>query len=83
MFRAKRIEGVALAGTDQDEPLARQAFRRGNIEGLTLGAGEPTGTTIPAVIGNAIYDATGARLRSVPFTPERVRTAVAATRKST
>lgn len=41
------------------------------------GAGEPTATAIPAAIGNAIFDATGARLRSIPFTPERVRQALA------
>ncbi len=42
------------------------------------GAGEPTACAIPAAIGNAIFDATGARLRSVPFTPERVKAALAA-----
>ncbi len=41
------------------------------------GAGEPTATAIPAAIGNAIYDATGARLRSIPFTPDRVLQALA------
>jgi CO/xanthine dehydrogenase Mo-binding subunit len=41
-----------------------------------LGAGEPTACTIPAAIANAIFDATGARLRTVPFTPERVKEAL-------
>jgi CO/xanthine dehydrogenase Mo-binding subunit len=36
------------------------------------GAGEPTACAIPAAIGNAVFDATGARLRAVPFTPEQV-----------
>jgi CO/xanthine dehydrogenase Mo-binding subunit len=36
------------------------------------GAGEPTAAVVPAAVANAIYDATGARLRSVPFTPEKV-----------
>jgi len=27
-------------------------------------------------VGNAIYDATGARIRQVPFTPERVKAAM-------
>ena len=39
----------------------------------TLGAGEPTNSAIPAAIANAIFNATGARLRTVPFTPERVK----------
>jgi hypothetical protein len=30
----------------------------------------------PAAIGNAIFDATGARLRDLPFTPERVKAAL-------
>jgi CO/xanthine dehydrogenase Mo-binding subunit len=41
-----------------------------------LGAGETSITLTAAAIGNAIFDATGARLRAVPFTPERVRDAL-------
>ena len=41
------------------------------------GAGEPTACAIPAAIGNAVFDATGARLRAVPFTPDRVLAALA------
>jgi CO/xanthine dehydrogenase Mo-binding subunit len=41
-----------------------------------LGAGELSITVTPAPIGNAIFDATGARLRTVPFTPERIRAAL-------
>jgi nicotinate dehydrogenase subunit B len=37
-----------------------------------IGAGETAITVTPAAIGNAIFDATGGRLRHVPFTPERV-----------
>jgi CO/xanthine dehydrogenase Mo-binding subunit len=44
------------------------------------GAGENTITVVPGAIGNAIFDATGVRLRQVPFTPERVKAALAATR---
>jgi CO/xanthine dehydrogenase Mo-binding subunit len=42
------------------------------------GAGETAITIIAAAIGNAIFDATGARVREVPFTPERVKAAIAA-----
>jgi len=31
---------------------------------------------VPSAIANAIFDATGARLRSVPFTPEKVLAAL-------
>jgi CO/xanthine dehydrogenase Mo-binding subunit len=43
------------------------------------GAGEPAICPVTAAIGNAIHDATGIRLRQVPFTPDRVRTALAGT----
>ena len=43
----------------------------------TFAAGEPTPCAIPAAIGNAVFDATGVRLREVPFTPERVLAAMA------
>ena len=44
------------------------------------GAGETAITVTPAAIGNAIFDATGARLRELPFTPERVKAALLAHR---
>jgi CO/xanthine dehydrogenase Mo-binding subunit len=43
-----------------------------------LGGGEPSIGPVPAAIANAIFDATGARLREAPFTPERVLKAVRA-----
>jgi len=42
------------------------------------GAGETTITVIGAAIANAIYDATGARVREIPLTPERVKAALSA-----
>jgi nicotinate dehydrogenase subunit B len=42
------------------------------------GAGETSITVTAAAIGNAIFDATGARLRQLPFTRERVRAALLA-----
>ena len=40
-----------------------------------LGAGEASATTVPAALANAVYDAVGARVTTVPFTQERVRAA--------
>jgi CO/xanthine dehydrogenase Mo-binding subunit len=47
-------------------------------EGEAMGAGETAITVVAAAVGNAIFDATGARIREVPFTPERVKAALAA-----
>jgi CO/xanthine dehydrogenase Mo-binding subunit len=41
-----------------------------------MGAGETTITVTAAAIGNAIFDATGVRVRQLPFTAERVKAAV-------
>jgi nicotinate dehydrogenase subunit B len=43
-----------------------------------LGTGEVAQGPTPAMIANAVHDATGARLRQLPFTRERVRLALAA-----
>jgi len=51
-------------------------------EGLAMGAGETAITVVPAAIGNAIFDATGVRLREVPFTAERVKAAILANRRN-
>jgi CO/xanthine dehydrogenase Mo-binding subunit len=40
------------------------------------GVGETAITVVPAAIGNAIFDATGVRLRQLPFTAERVKAAM-------
>jgi nicotinate dehydrogenase subunit B len=45
-------------------------------EGPAMGAGETAVTVVAAVLGNAIFNATGARIRQIPFTPERVKTAL-------
>jgi nicotinate dehydrogenase subunit B len=45
-----------------------------------LGVGEPASAVVPAALGNAVFDATGVRLRTVPFRPERVKAALDARR---
>jgi len=39
----------------------------------SVGAGEATTSAIPAAIADSIFDAIGIRLRTIPFTPERVQ----------
>ena len=41
------------------------------------GSGETAITVVAAALGNAIFDATGARIREIPFSPERVKEAIA------
>ena len=43
------------------------------------GAGEPSAAVVPSAISNAVFDAVGARVRSVPFTPEKVKAAMQGT----
>jgi len=59
-FAVPAIESVLIQRTD----------------GEATGAGETAITIVAAAIGNAVFDATGARLREVPFTPERVKAAL-------
>jgi nicotinate dehydrogenase subunit B len=42
------------------------------------GGGEPSAAIVPAAISNAVFEATGARLRSVPFTPAKVKAVLGA-----
>ncbi|MEO8259941.1 MAG: molybdopterin cofactor-binding domain-containing protein [Acidobacteriota bacterium] len=46
------------------------------LEASAMGAGETAVTVAAGAIGNAIFDATGARIRQAPFTPERVKAAL-------
>jgi nicotinate dehydrogenase subunit B len=45
------------------------------------GAGELSTVPTPAAIANAIFDATGARMREVPFTPKCVLAALETVQK--
>jgi CO/xanthine dehydrogenase Mo-binding subunit len=47
-------------------------------EGDAMGAGETSITLSAAAIGNAIFDATGVRIREAPLTPGRVRAVLTA-----
>jgi CO/xanthine dehydrogenase Mo-binding subunit len=47
-----------------------------SMEAEACGAGETSITVTAAAIGNAIFDATGTRLRQVPFTPDRIKAAL-------
>ena len=40
------------------------------------GVGEPAAAAVPSAVANAVFDAVGIRLRSTPFTPAKVRTAL-------
>ena len=40
------------------------------------GVGEPAAAVVPSAIANAVFDAAGVRMRSVPFTPAKVRAAL-------
>jgi CO/xanthine dehydrogenase Mo-binding subunit len=59
---------------DYEIPTIESVFVTPNDVPAT-GAGETAITVTPAAIGNAIFDATNARLRDLPFTPERVKAA--------
>jgi nicotinate dehydrogenase subunit B len=59
-FEVPKVEVVLLNRPDEE----------------ATGAGETAITTVAAAIANAIFDATGARLRRIPFTPERVKAAL-------
>ena len=41
-----------------------------SLNAPVAGSGEVTISIVASAIGNAVYDATGVRLRQVPFTPE-------------
>jgi nicotinate dehydrogenase subunit B len=84
-----KFESSGVTSLDfQTYPIARfadvpdiQVVLIGRSEDPPLGVGESASIPSAAAIANAIYDATGARIREVPFTPERIKMALAALRR--
>jgi CO/xanthine dehydrogenase Mo-binding subunit len=52
-------------------PLAIDLVQR--LDQPPLGAGEAAASPVPAALANAIFDATGVRVRDVPFTRDRLK----------
>ena len=66
--------------------------RQNNLKGLNLklplnelidrpteppvGVGEAAATPVPAAVANAVFDATGVRLRTAPLLPDRLKAAL-------
>ncbi|MBZ5700154.1 MAG: molybdopterin-dependent oxidoreductase [Acidobacteriia bacterium] len=59
-----------------DVPTIETVLVNTKADVAATGAGETAITIVAAAIGNAIFDATGARIRQIPFTPERVKAAL-------
>ena len=60
-------------------PDAIETVLVGNLPGRSYGAGEPSTRPVAAALANALFDATGRRLRRVPFTPQRLLAAMRST----
>jgi len=64
-----------LDSTDAPESIDVVLINRPEV--APSGAGEPSTRQVAAAVANAIFDATGARIRRVPFTSERVKASLA------
>jgi nicotinate dehydrogenase subunit B len=79
-FDAKSVTSIdwmsypILDITEKPEVIDIVLIDRPNV--APSGAGEPSMRPLSAAIANAIFDATGVRIRRVPFTPDRVRQAM-------
>ena len=64
-----------LSSRDAPEEVLIKHINRPEM-GKPTGAGEPTTRITPAAVSNAIFDATGVRIRRIPLTPARVKAAL-------
>jgi CO/xanthine dehydrogenase Mo-binding subunit len=86
LFEAVRFDEQMVTSVDwttypileiQDAPESIEVILLNRPEVAPTGAGEPTMRCIPAAVANAVFDATGVRIRRAPLTPERVKAALA------
>jgi len=61
-----------------DIPSQVEVVLQNHPEIPSSGAGEPSSRATTAAIANAVFDATGARVRQMPLTAARVKAALAA-----
>jgi len=79
-FNSKNVTSVdwltypILDITEMPEVIESVLIDRPDIE--PSGAGEPSTRPVAAAIANAVFDATGVRIRRVPFSPENVKSAL-------
>ena len=82
MFEELRFDHAIVTSVDWESyPVLRADFPLPQIDIVLVdrpeeapsGAAEMALGLVPAAIGNAVFDATGVRLRRVPFTPARVK----------
>ena len=75
--RVKSVDWLSYPILDMTEvPDSIELVIVGNRPGRSYGAGEPSTRPVAAAVANALFDATGRRLRRVPFTPERLLAAL-------
>jgi CO/xanthine dehydrogenase Mo-binding subunit len=78
ILRFTEIPNIEVTLLDQPNLAPAGSFASGIGSYVNSGIGEPPNTVVPAAIGNAIFDATGVRIRQLPYTPARVRAALKA-----
>jgi CO/xanthine dehydrogenase Mo-binding subunit len=85
LWEEVKFDGKAVTTVDWiTYPILEISQKPASIESVLIdhpdiapsGAGEPSIRPVAAAIANAIFDATGVRMRRVPFSPERVRQAM-------
>jgi xanthine dehydrogenase YagR molybdenum-binding subunit len=73
------LEGYRIAGAKDIPDIEAVMFEvanAGNSVGM-MGLGEPPKVPTPGAIANAVFHATGARVRELPISPARVLAALA------
>ena len=72
-LRTDYVPGREFASVITESPETIDIVLINRPEIAPSGAGEPSIRSVAAAVGNAIFDATGVRIRRVPFSPEKVK----------